>query len=223
MRRRVAAVERVLGALADHGGGGHVAAGLTEHAVVQHDAGDVLAARGRVQHFLEALVHHVAVALHGEHDRVGLGPLDAGGQRRRAAVQRLEDLDVEVVGERGVATDAEHRDGALDHVELGDRFERRAHRDRLAATGTEVVLPQLDERRREVVDEPRRLRGWRVRGNHEMTFDAVHQSSTSSIRARSVPTSRSGAMPNPELSRLSPPMKWTGQRPRTARRTSSII
>ncbi len=53
---------------------------------------------------------HVAVALDGDHDGVGPGPLHPGGHRRRPAVQRLEHLDVEVVGEGGVAADAEDGD-----------------------------------------------------------------------------------------------------------------
>ena len=53
-------------------GRGHVAAGLAEHPVVQQDAGDALAAAAGVQHLLQALVHHVAVALDREHDAVGL-------------------------------------------------------------------------------------------------------------------------------------------------------
>ena len=65
----VAAVERVLRALPDDPRGRHVAAGLAEHAVVEQDAGDALAARRGVQHLLQALVDHVAVALEGEHDR----------------------------------------------------------------------------------------------------------------------------------------------------------
>jgi chromosomal replication initiation ATPase DnaA len=47
--------------------------------------------------------------------------------------------------------------------------------------------------------------------------------SSSSMRWRTYPESRSGAMPKPEWSRLRPPMKCTGQLPSTARRTSSII
>ena len=108
----VAAVERVLRALAEHGGRGHVAAGLAEHAVVQQDARDGLAAGRGVQHLLQALVHHVAVALEGEHDGVGLHPLDAGRERRRAPVQRLQQVDVEVVREARVAADADDRDRA---------------------------------------------------------------------------------------------------------------
>ena len=102
----VAAVERVLRALADHARGGHVAAGLAEHAVVQQDARDALAARRGVQHLLQALVHHVAVALQREHERVGQHALHAGRDRRRAAVQRLHEVDVHRARERRVAADA---------------------------------------------------------------------------------------------------------------------
>ena len=153
----VTAVERVLGALTERGGGGHVPAGLAEHAVVHHEAGDVLTPCRGVQHLLQALVHHVAVALDGDDERVGLGPLHAGGERRRPAVQRLEHLDVEVVGERRVAPDAEDGDGALHRVDLFDGLEDRPHGDGLAAAGAQLVLADVDERGLEVVDQPRRL------------------------------------------------------------------
>jgi hypothetical protein len=61
---------------------------------------------------------------------VGLA-LDAGDAGFGLAVQ-LEYLDIEVVGERGVTADAEHRDRALDRRALGDRSARSAC-DRLAA------------------------------------------------------------------------------------------
>jgi hypothetical protein len=38
-------------------------------------------------------------------------------------VQRLQDLAVEIVGERGVAPDAEDANGAVDDIELFDRLE----------------------------------------------------------------------------------------------------
>ena len=68
---------------------------------------DLTAGRG-VDDLLQPFVDHVPVALNGEDEGVGLGPLHAGGERRRPAVQRLQHLDVEVVGERGVAADAEY-------------------------------------------------------------------------------------------------------------------
>ena len=135
-----------------------MAAGLAEHAVVQQEAGDLLAAGRGVDDLLQALVHHVAVALDGEDERVRPGPLDPGGQRRRPAVQRLQHLAVEVVGERGVAADAEDGDGSLDGVSFCDHLDDRAHGDRLAAAGAEVVGADVDELGREVVDESRAAR-----------------------------------------------------------------
>ena len=130
----VAAVERVLGALADHGRRGHVAAGLAEHAVVQQDAGDVLAARRGVEHLLQAFVHHVAVALQREHERVGEHALHAGRDRRRAAVQRLHEVDVHRARERRVAADAGDRDRA--------RRRRRARRSPRGTARTASGSPQ---------------------------------------------------------------------------------
>ena len=102
------------------------------------------AARGGVEHLLETLVDHVAVALHGDDQRAGLGSLHTRGERRRAPVQRLQHLDVEVVGERGVAADPEHADGTLRGADLLDRLEHGAHRDRFAAAGAEAVLAHVE-------------------------------------------------------------------------------
>jgi acyl-CoA synthetase (AMP-forming)/AMP-acid ligase II len=57
--RGVAALERVLGALAEHGRRRHVAARLAEDAIVEQNARHRLAARRGVDHLLEPLVHHV--------------------------------------------------------------------------------------------------------------------------------------------------------------------
>ena len=138
----VATVERVLGALADHGGRGHVAAGLAEHAVVQQHARDGLAARRGVQHLLQALVHHVAVALEREHDRVREHALHAGRDRRRAAVQRLHEVDVDRHREARVAADAGTAIVRSAEPELLDRLEVPAQRQRLAAPRAQVVRPR---------------------------------------------------------------------------------
>src|SRR5207248_2611103 len=112
-----------------------------------------------------------------------------------------------------------------------------AHGDGLAAAGAKVVGADVDEVGREVVDQPGRLGGGLVGGDDTEPFDlnAGHRrtppgvavrsglSTTARIRSAMRATSRSGAMPKPELSRLRPPMKWTGARPSTLRRTSSII
>src|SRR5262249_12153454 len=108
-------------------------------------------------------------------------------------------------------------DGPVGGTDRFDGFEDGAHRDRLAAPRTEAVLADVEQRRREVVDQARRLRRGR-RGGEE----AIGHSSPS-IRSRTYPLSRSGAMPKPEPSRLSRPMKSTGALPATARRTSSTI
>src|SRR5205807_7967426 len=174
-------------------------------------------------HFLKSLVHHVAVALNREHERPGLRAFDAGRERRRAPMECLQNFHIEVIRERRVAADPEHADRALNHAELCDHFERGAHRDRLAATGTEVVRADVDQIGGEVAHERCRDRRRPAGRNDVQPVVFGHLVKTSSIRARRTCTSRSGAIPNPELSRLKPPMKSTGERPSTARRTSSII
>src|SRR5438270_212174 len=109
----VPALQAGLGALADHAGGGHVPAGLAEDAVVQQYARDVLASGRGVEHLLEALVDHVAVALHGEHGAVGSHALDPGGDRRGPAVEGLDDVHIESLGEGRVAADAHDGDGLV--------------------------------------------------------------------------------------------------------------
>ena len=110
--------------------------------------------RGRgVQHFLQALVYHVAVALDGDHKSVGQHPLDPGGHRWCPTVQGLNHLHVEVVGEGGVAPDSEHRDGLLGQPELCHRLHCGAHGNGFPATGTEVVIGLGDERGCEVVHQ----------------------------------------------------------------------
>ena len=227
--RRVAAVERVLRALTEHGRGGDVATGLAEHAVVEQHAGDVLAAGRRVQHLLETLVDHVAVALDREHEGIGPHAFHAGRQRRGPTVQRLQHLDVEIVGERGVAADAEDRDRPFDRAELGDALHGRADGDRFAASGAQVMRPDVDQIGREVVDQ-RRVVGPPIGAEHHALTNrfGVHyrppiRSSSARIRARILGASISGPTPNPDESIDSPPMNSTGHEPRRLSRTSSII
>ena len=106
--------------------------------------------RRGVQHLLEALVHHVAVALQREDDRVGKHALHAGGDRRCATVQRLHEVDVHRAAEARVATDAGYPDRTRRDAELDERFEVAAHGDRLAAARAHVVLlgeQQIGEQR----------------------------------------------------------------------------
>ena len=73
MAVRVPSLEAGLGPLPEHRRGGHVASGLAEDPVVEHDAGDLLTAGRGVQHLLEAFADHVAVALHREDDGLRAG------------------------------------------------------------------------------------------------------------------------------------------------------
>ena len=180
----IAPVERVLGALAERGGRGHVTAGLAEHAVVEHEAGDALAARGGVQHLLESFVDHVAVALDGDHQRVGLGPLHAGGERRRATVQRLQHLDVEVVGERRVAADPDDADRPRHRVDRLDALEDGAHGDRFATPRAQAVLADVDQRRGEVVDQVGGFRRRCVGGEEALGHGPTFSSRSSWRRSR---------------------------------------
>ncbi len=77
----VAPFDARLRALSDDRGAGHLAAGVTEHAVVEHQAGDLLAPSTGVQDLVETFADHVSVALAREHHGIGLHPLDAGGDR----------------------------------------------------------------------------------------------------------------------------------------------
>jgi hypothetical protein len=137
---RVAAVERVLRALPEDARRRHVAAGLAEHAVVQQDAGDLLAPCRRVEYLLETLVHHVAVALEREHHRIGPHALHARRHRRCPPVQGLDEIDVDRARERRVTADARDHDRTLREAELLERLEVHAQRERLAAARAHVVL-----------------------------------------------------------------------------------
>ena len=76
--------------------------------------------RGRayINHFAEMQDH-----------RVALHPLDAGGDRRGAAVERLYEVDVHRHRERGVAADAHDTDGAGGHAQFGGRTFRKKLRE----------------------------------------------------------------------------------------------
>ena len=120
-----------------------MSAGLAEHAVVEEHARHALAPRRGVEHFLQAFVDHVAVALQREHGLVGLHALHPRRHRGGATVERLHHVDVEGAGERRVAADTDDADRGLTETELGDRLEQYADGDRLAAAWTEIVLAGL--------------------------------------------------------------------------------
>ena len=221
---RVAALERILGSLTQHGGRGHMPAGLAEHAVVEHDAGHILAARRRVNDFLKTFIHHVAVALQGEDDAVRVNTLEPGREARRAAVQCLHHLDIEPRRERGVAADAENTHRAIGKSHLLDHLHHCAHGGGLAASRAQLVRTRQDQRRCEVIDQRRRLDRGRVGADEALHAGTPWRLSAMNarIRAATFLGVNSGAMPKPELSKLSP-RSSSHCRSRTARRTSSII
>ena len=208
-----------------------------------------LAARRGVQHLLESFVHHVAVALQREHDRVGKHALHAGRDRRRAAVQRLHEVDVHRAAEARVAADAGDADRALRDAELDEGLEEPAHRDRLAAAGTHVVLLGEQEVGEQRLDDARAVgRGRRVEDRAERVRVVVTVSAPpGAVRARSgtrrcrgsrraacpvcsarmrssiTSTSSRRPTPKPEPSVETPPMNSTGAWPAAPMRTSSII
>ena len=128
-------------------------------------------------------------------------------------MQRLEDLDVEVVGEGGVAADAEDGDGAPCEVELGDRLQGVRMAMGSPQPGQRWWAPTSMSVGREVVDQPGGLGGGGSVGSATYSHSALPPAAQESRPDRSTATSRSGAMPNPELSRLRPPMKSTGAAP----------
>jgi len=72
-------------------------------------------------------------------------------------VQRLEHFDVEVVGERRVAPNAEDGDRALRQRHLIDRLDQTPYGDRLATARAQMVRADVDQRGSEVVHKPGRL------------------------------------------------------------------
>ena len=123
----------------------------------------LLAARRGVHDLLQSFVHHVAVALQREHQRVGPHALHAGRDRRRAAVQRLHEVDVHGARERRVAADARDADRVLHLVEVLDGLEELPDRERFAAARAHVVLLGEQQVRLVRLDQPRVARpGGRV-------------------------------------------------------------
>ena len=93
----------------------------------------LLAARGGVDDLGGADGGQVAVALVGEDDAVGLDALDAGGHGRRAAVRRLDEVDVEVVVGQHRAAHRRDADGALADAQLVDHLGHQAVDDAVDA------------------------------------------------------------------------------------------
>ena len=102
-----------------------------------------------VQHLGEPLRHHVAVALERVDGAVGQHALHAGGDRRRAAVQALQELDVGDGDDLRVAAVTHHADRTVDQLELVEHLDQQPPRDRVAAARAQVVLGALQQVGRE--------------------------------------------------------------------------
>ena len=109
-----------------HRGRRHVPTGVAEDAVVEEQRRHLLAPGRRVQHLVQALAHHVAVTLERDDGRLGLHPLDAGGDRGRPAVEALQRVDVADLHHLGVAPVPGDEDGAAGQLELDQRVEHQA-------------------------------------------------------------------------------------------------
>ena len=114
------AVGRRLRALAELGGRRRLALGQPVDAVVEHDELDVDVAAHRVEDVVAADRERVAVAGDDPDHEVRPGGLEAGRERRRPAVDRVEAVGVHVVRQPARAADAADEDDVL----LGDSRSR---------------------------------------------------------------------------------------------------
>ena len=149
-----AALEAGLGALPDRRRRGHLAAGVAEHPVVEHEAGDRLAAAGGVQHLGEPFRDHVAVALQRVDGAIGEHALHPGGDGGGAPVQALQELDVGGGDDLRVAAVPDDADRPVDELELRQHLHQQPPGDRVPAPGAQVVLGALQQGGREVGDLP---------------------------------------------------------------------
>ena len=114
--------------------------------VVEHDDLQVHVAAQRVDQVVAADREHVAVAADHPHVEVGAGERDAGGDRRRAAVDRVQAVGVHVVREARRAADARHEHEVLGlHAEVGElELHRREDRVVAAARAPADLLVRLE-------------------------------------------------------------------------------
>src|SRR4029079_2009016 len=160
----------------------------------------------------------VAVALQRVDGAVGEHALHAGGDRRRAAVQTLEEFDVGGRDDLGVTAVTDDTDRAVDEVQLVEHLHEQAPRDRVTAAGAEMVFGALEPVGRERRDL---ARAQEVDGGSlgHRTAPSV----AARILARMMSTSRRSPWRIPDSSWLTPPIECTGTAPFTASRTSSTI
>ena len=103
---------------AHQGGGGHLAAGHAVDAVVDEDDSDVLSTVGGGDGLSQADGGEVAVPLIGEHQRIGVGALHAGGHGAGPAVGGGGVVVGDVVHVQAAAADAQYAGGLLHQVHL---------------------------------------------------------------------------------------------------------
>ena len=140
------------GLLARQRGRGHLAAGHAVDAVVHEDRGEALAACRRVDDLGGADGGEVAVALVGEHDLVGPVALDAGRDRGRAPVRRLDRVEPQVVvGEHRAADGADEQGPAAD-AQLLEHLGQEPVDDAVPAAG--AVAGGVRQQRGPLVDRP---------------------------------------------------------------------
>jgi hypothetical protein len=146
--------------LASLGGGRRLARGEAVHRVVVQDVGDVHVASGRVYEVGAPDAHAVPVAGHGDDGHVVDGQLDAGGRWQAAAVQRVEAVQVDEVGQFGRAADARGDHDLVGTVaQLRQRLLEGVDDAEVAATRAPVdLLPGLEVGRLHQSITPLRMR-----------------------------------------------------------------
>ena len=132
---------RRLGDLADLGGGGVLALGQAVDPVVEQQDLEVDVAAQRVDQVVAADRQRVAVTGDDPHRQVRPRGGQAGGDGRRAAVDRVHAVGVEVVGEARGAADARDEDDVLAlEAELGQEALHRGEDRVVAAAGAPAHL-----------------------------------------------------------------------------------
>ena len=107
--------------------------------VVEDDIGHVEVAPAAVDEISGADTVAIAVATHRHHCELMVRELRAGGDRQRAAVQRVEAVGVDVVGRFPRTADAgNHRDSMWRDLQLKERLLDRAQDSEIATAGTPI-------------------------------------------------------------------------------------
>ena len=130
----VAAIGAGLRHLVRQAGGSHLPAGHAVDGVVDEDDGDMFAARSRMHGLGHADGGKVAITLIGEHHVVRQHALDARGNRRGAAMRRLDHIAAEEVRSGDGAAHRRDADGAAFDIKLVDDLGDQTVHDAVRAT-----------------------------------------------------------------------------------------